>query len=283
MKTHALLLLAGVMAIVSCKEQPYDLTEHLGCCASADEAQLLADAGFAYQEISIGAFLMPEASDGEFAANLAWAKTGPLPIISGNGYYPASIKLTGPEADLERALNYARTAITRAEQVGLEYMVLGSGGAREIPEGFPYEEAEAQFVQLLKEMGPIAAEHGITIVIEPLRTQETNFINSVREGTAICRKVGHPNVCVLADFYHMAQVGEDAGAIVEAGSLLRHCHIAECGERTAPGVKGDDFTPYFKALKEIGYTGNISIECGWEDEQLAPALAEMKRQINSIN
>ena len=281
MKTPYIVLALAAIALCSCKES-YDLTEHLGCCASIDEVQTVADAGGAYAEISIGGFLIPEEPDDVFAENLAKAKASPIPIISGNGYYPGSIKLTGPDADLDRAVNYARTAIERAEQVGLKYMVLGSGGAREIPEGFPYEEAEAQFVQLLSEMGPIAAEHGIVIVIEPLRPQETNFINSVREGTAICRKVNHPNVCVLADFYHMAQAGEDAGAIVEAGSLLRHCHIAECEERTAPGVNGDDFTPYFQALQQIGYEGNISIECGWSDEQLAPAFAEMKRQIKSL-
>lgn len=281
MKTPFIFLTIAALAVCSCKGS-YDLSEHLGCCASIDEVQTVADAGGVYAEISINGFLIPEQSDEEFAANLAKAEASPIPIIAGNGYYPGSIKLTGPDADLDRAVNYAKTATERAEQVGLKYMVLGSGAAREIPEGFPYEEAEAQFVQLLKEMGPIAAEHGIVIVIEPLRPQETNFINSVREGTAICKKVGHPNICVLADFYHMAQAGEDAGAIVEAGSLLRHCHIAECEERTAPGVKGDDFTPYFNALEQIGYKGNVSIECGWSDEQLAPAFAEMKRQIESL-
>lgn len=281
MKTPFIFLAIATLAVCSCGGS-YDLSEHLGCCTSIDKVQMLADAGGAYVEISINGFLIPEQSDEEFAANLAEAEAAPIPIIAGNGYYPGSLKLTGPDADLDRAMKYARTAIERAGQVGLKYMVLGSGSAREIPEGFPYEEAEAQFVRLLKEMGPVAAEHGIVIVIEPLRPQETNFINSVREGTAICRKVGHPNICVLADFYHMAQTGEDAGAIVEAGRLLRHCHIAECEERTAPGVKGDDFTPYFQALKKIRYRGNLSIEGGWSDEQLAPAFAEMKRQIESL-
>lgn len=282
-----MLLYAAVSALAasSCAQAPvYNLAEHIGCCRWVEEAQPIADAGGAYLEIGINAFLCPEESDEVFAANLEKARSCPIPILSGNGFYPGDIRLTGEDADLDRALNYARTAIIRAEAVGLRYMVLGSGGARRIPDGFSREEAEQQFVTLLKGMGPIAAEHGITIVIEPLRTQETNFINSVREGTAICRKVDHPNICVLADFYHMAQENEDAGAIVEAGDLLRHCHIAECEGRTCPGVHGDDFTPYFKALREIGYEGNISIECVWDDfgTQIAPSIAEMKGQIESI-
>ena len=275
----------SALMLCACTQAPvYNLADHIGCCRSIEDASFIADAGGAYVEIGINAFLIPEESDEVFAANLKAARECPLPIISGNGFYPGDIRLTGPDADLERALNYARTAIIRAEAVGLRYMVLGSGGARHIPDGFSKAEAEEQFVTLLKGMGPIAAEHGITIVIEPLRSGETNFINSVREGTAICKKVDHPNICVLADFYHMAMEGEDAGAIVEAGSLLRHCHIAECEGRTCPGVHGDDFTPYFEALEEISYEGNISIECGWEDfaNQIGPSIAEMKRQISLI-
>lgn len=282
-----MLAIAAVSAFMSCSCTPapeYDLAGHIGCCRRVEEAVHIADAGGAYLEIGINSFLCPEEGDEVFAANLEKAKDCPVPILAGNGFYPGDIRLTGEDADLDRALDYARTAIIRAGTLGLRYMVLGSGVARRIPDGFSREEAENQFVTLLKGMGPIAAEHGITIVIEPLRSEETNFINSVREGTAICRKVNHPDICVLADFYHMAQEGEDAGAIVEAGDLLRHCHIAECEGRTCPGVHGDDFTPYFKALKEIGYEGNISIECDWEDfeSQIAPAIDEMKRQIESI-
>jgi sugar phosphate isomerase/epimerase len=90
---------------------------------------------------------------------------------------------------------------------------------------------------------------------------------------------------VLADFYHMACVGEDAQAIVEAGASLHHCHIAEKVERAAPGVRGDDFTPYFRALKQINYQGRLSIECNWKnfEEEIGPAVAEVKRQIRSVN
>ena len=71
---------------------------------------------------------------------------------------------------------------------------------------------------------------------------------------------------------------------IKSADKLVHCHIAECEERTAPGVKGDDFTPYFKALKEIKYDGRISFECSWQDvsAQLPKAVEVMKEQINSI-
>ena len=55
-------------------------------------------------------------------------------------------------------------------------------------------------------------------------------------------------------------------------------------KRTAPGVAGDDFRAYFKALKAIGYTGGISIEGSWGknfDEQLVKARAVLGEQFQS--
>jgi sugar phosphate isomerase/epimerase len=97
--------------------------------------------------------------------------------------------------------------------------------------------------------------------------------------------VKHPNVRVLADLYHMTQKGEGPQSILKAGrKYLRHVHVAENARRTPPGVDGDDFTPYFRALKEIGYRGNISIECGWSDfrKQVGPAIQELQRQLKAV-
>ena len=59
---------------------------------------------------------------------------------------------------------------------------------------------------------------------------------------------------------------ETADSIRLAGCMLKHCHIASYGTRQFPG--SDPATvarlrPYFAALKDIGYTGGVSCECGW--------------------
>ena len=264
----------------------YRLSANLGACTKVDNAEALKAAGGSYIEVSVTGFLIPEKSDEEFAANLAAARACALPIKCANGFYPGDLKLTGPDADLERAVRYAAKAFERAEKVGIETIVLGSGSARRIPDGFNPLVARMQFVELLKAIAPYAQQHGVTVVIEPLRPQETNFINSVREGTSIAREAGHPNIRVLADIYHMTQAGEDPGAIIDAGSTLRHCHIAENEERTAPGVHGDDFRPYFEALESIGYKGRMSVEGSWPgglENIAAKAMETMKTQIITSN
>lgn len=262
----------------------FNLEDNIGICTSIEESSVVYDAGGAFIECNINGLLKPEAPDEEFEAALAAEGKPALPIYSGNCFYPGDIKFIGPEADIQRAFEYACKAFERGERLGMKVFVLGSGAARRIPEGFSRDEARKQFVELCRKMGPEARKHGITVTIEPLRPQETNFINSVREGLSIVKEVDDPNIRVLADIYHMAQAGEGPDAIIEAGQYLKHCHVAETKKRTPPGDKGDDFTPYFKALKEIGYTGRIAIECVWKDfaSQSGPAVAEMKKQIESI-
>lgn len=261
------------------------LSDRIGVCTSLSNALLVKAAGGHHVEQGISGFMMPEKSEEEFANNKEVVARSVLPILSCNGFFPGDIRLTGPNAEHERAIRYTETAMHRCAETGVVTAVLGSGGARSIPEGFSREEGEAQFVELLKKMGPIAKKYGVTIVIEPLRKKECNFINTVEEGYEIAKKVNHPNIRVLADLYHMMQEGEGPQSIVKAGrKYLRHVHVAEKARRTPPGVDGDDFTPYFRALKKIKYKGNISIECGWNDfkKQVGPAIQELKKQLATV-
>ena len=57
-------------------------------------------------------------------------------------------------------------------------------------------------------------------------------------------------------------------AIVKAGPLLRHVHVAEYGSRLFPGhdpALVDRLRPFFDALLRSGYSGGVSCECGWGD------------------
>ena len=82
------------------------------------------------------------------------------------------------------------TAPELEKEIGIKILVLGSSGSRSIPEGFDRAEAEEQFTGFLKKIAPAAEKYGVIVAIEPLQTQETNFINTVKEGAEIARKTG---------------------------------------------------------------------------------------------
>ncbi len=257
----------------------------IGICTGFDNAPKLAPLGYRYVEGSVGSFLVPDRSEEEFDQLLEQVRESPLPVIACNNFIPKSLKSTGPDAVPQDIVAYAGTALRRAQKAGVKIIVFGSGGSRNIPDGFSREAAREQFTDLCSRLAPIAAQYEVTIVLEPLNTKECNFINSVSEGGEIVEAVNHPNFRLLADLYHMKMDQEGPEPLLKYGHLIEHVHIAEKEGRTAPGVHGEDFTPYFKALKEIGYTGRISIECKWNDfdKEIDQAIETIQQQANLNN
>lgn len=262
--------------------EPQIFNPPIGVCTSVGNAPLLKEAGADYIEESVRRLLVPDRPEEEFEKNLDAALACGLPVIANNSFLPGSLKSAGPEANHEGVLEYASTAFRRAERAGVKTIIFGSGGSRSLPEGFDRQGAEDQFVSLLRRMGPLAESHDVAVAIEPLQSSETNFINTVIEGAAIVTKADHPHIRLLADIFHMLRMEEPPDHIRQASGLIHHLHIAEKARRTPPGAAGDDFRPFFQALKEIGYRGALSIECGWEDmsEQLPIALKALREQMS---
>ena len=272
------LLFFAICISTSCQPPVYQPT--YAVCSKLSQCPDVKGAGYEFVELTVGDFLVPGKSDSVFLVNLAEQKRLNAKIISCTIFLPGKLKVTGPEPNHDEILIWAKTTFCRAQQAGIPYIVFGSGGARRFPEDFSKQEATQQFISVCKQLAPIAEKYNVTVVVEPLNTSETNLINSLKEGVEIVEAVNHPNIQLLCDIFHMMRDNEQASEIIKYGKYIRHCHIAEKESRSAPGTKGDDFTSYFKALKQIKYQGCISIEGNWDDfsERLAPALQYMQQQ-----
>lgn len=255
------------------------------CCAPntlGEPEQLfetLTQAGYDYVEWGVGSVM---ASDEAFEALQKAVANAPLKIEAFNGYIPPQHRITGPDVNLSGVLDYAQEAAKRCRALGADIVVLGSGGARKVPEGFSPETALRQFTEFCRELGPRVAEAGITIAIEPLNTTEDNLITSVATGALVVDEVKHPNIQLLADYYHMFREDEPFENVVNAGSRLRHTHLADLG-RVAPGFAPEgeaDFVGFFRALKAAGYDTRVSFEGRTEDfaAQAKPLLDRMKQR-----
>lgn len=256
----------------------------IGVCTNFSNADMLSTLGFTYIEESVGRFLMPTKSEEEFNEVLQQAQNAAIPVKACNSFIPGSLKSVGPEAVHPEILEFMEIAFQRAQKAGVEYIVFGSGDSRGIPDGFSHDEARNQFIDLCSQMAPIASKYNVVVVLEPLNALECNFINSVLEGGEIVEEINHPNFRLLADVYHMLMDGESPESLEKYGHLIQHTHIAEKEERAAPGTYNEDFTAYFKALKDAGFEGRMSIECRWEDlEVQAPAAIEvMRNQLSTL-
>jgi D-psicose/D-tagatose/L-ribulose 3-epimerase len=209
-----------------------------------------------------------------------------LPLQSFNVFLPAHHRITGPDVQLHRVLDYCRVALGRCAALGGQIVVLGSSGARRVPEGWSHEEARSQFIAFARALEPIAAQNSITIAVEPLNRREDNFLNSVLDGIGLVDEIACSHIQLLADQYHMDEDGEDYEHVAQAGTLLCHAHTADSG-RFPPDFAPEgeaQFKLFFAALRLSGYAqrpdARLAVECNWSNlnEQAAPAIALLRRR-----
>ena len=97
-------------------------------------------------------------------------------------------------------------------------------------------------------------------MIEPWNRYETYLINRLDQAVRMAREVGHPNVGVKGDLFHMNIEELDIPEAIRAtGSLLWHLDVAD-STRAAPGVGHLDLTAVMAALGDIGFDGILNFE-----------------------
>jgi D-psicose/D-tagatose/L-ribulose 3-epimerase len=236
----------------------------VGYCTGLKNLEAAKAAGFDYVELS--ARDLAALPDAEFDAAVAKIKELGVVTPSTNNFIPATIKLTGPQTDLEVQTAYVKKVLGRLSRIGVEIVVFGSGDARRVPEGFSKEQAFQQLVDFGRRTAEVAKQYGITITIEPLRRQETNIINSAAEGLQLVEAINDPGFQLMVDFYHLASEHEDPQIIVRAKEHIRHLHMANPTGRVFPLSGGEfDYAPFFAALRTIGYAARISVEASTKD------------------
>lgn len=250
----------------------------IGCCVPRERIRSAREAGFAFAELAVTENLQPLVDEAAWRPVRQEILAGGLPVEAANVFFPGDWHLIGPQVDAAATRAYIETAVRRAQEIGIQVMVFGSGKARSIPQGYPEDRARQELQQVLRLLGEAGARHGVTIAFEPLRKAETNLVHTVAEATAIVRPLQLPRLQVLADFYHMDEEGEPLDNLLLPGELLAHVHVADTG-RLAPGTGHYDYATFVARLRQAGYQGRISVECRWTDweREAGQAFAFLKR------
>jgi sugar phosphate isomerase/epimerase len=231
-----------------------------GICTSVDNAATVKAAGGDFVEEGVQHLLGAQVPDDQWLG-AARVQKSVLPVPAANTLVPGNLKITGPEVQREALRKYMTTIFRRAAATGTRMLVFGSGGARNIPEGFDRADARNQIIDFLQMCAPLADQNDVTLVIEPLNKKECNVINSVAEAMEYVRAVEQPSIQCLVDSYHMWLEDEPVENVRAAIKRIKHVHVADKVGRTPPGESGSaDYRPLFSILKAGGYKGLISIE-----------------------
>ena len=146
----------------------------------------------------------------------------------------------------------------------------------------PPAEYKRQWKTVVKHLRTLAKEaekRGKQLCLEPLNRFESDFINTCEQGLKMVREVGSPALKLQLDTFHMnIEEKNQAAAVRKAGKLLAHLHACGC-DRGTPGNDHIDWVGIARALKAIGYHGDIVIEGFATNVKLIARAAAIWRQV----
>jgi D-psicose/D-tagatose/L-ribulose 3-epimerase len=155
------------------------------------------------------------------------------------------------------------------------------GKARMVPPEQRKIEWERAVTNLFK-VCQSAQENGLMIALEPLNRFESDLVNTAADVMKLVADINHPAAKVLLDGFHMSIEEKNIEeAITTVGDKLIHVQVSE----NYRGIPGTGLTPWhmFKSgLKNIGYSGTVSIESFTpEIKELAGAVCIWKNLADS--
>ena len=130
-------------------------------------------------------------------------------------------------------------------------------------EGLSHDAHHEACIEALKRGADLAAKQKATLLLENIDQEENPkyYLTSVAEGFEIVRKVNHPNVKFLYDFYH-EQIAE--GNLIEKLEknidLVGLVHIADVPGRHEPGTGEINYANIFRKLAQLKYDRYAAME-----------------------
>jgi hydroxypyruvate isomerase len=135
----------------------------------------------------------------------------------------------------------------------------------------------------LRRAAPRAAEHDVTLLLEPLNTRVDHpgaFLDATRDGLDIVQAVAADNVRLLLDIYHAVVMGEaPQDAVGDRMDLVGHVHAADVPGRHEPGTGTIDWTAIAAWLSTSGYDGAVGLEYMPSGSRTGDSIALIKSEL----
>ncbi len=250
---------------------------YLSCCVwalSAPEKDVYSDVnalGFRWIDIR------PEFLKSSAAQAVARSHSLQVSSVAASYGLPEGASLDSPD-DQSRA-----ETLSRLHRVALQCKELGGSAIYLVPGPDGSKEALARYADSLATAAAKAAALGITIGVEHF---PGTALPSAAETLAFIEAIDHPNLGLLFDIGHVQISDEDpAGVIRRAGKRLAYVHLDDNdgkGDLHWALLDGiltvETLREMFLALKDIDYTGAVSLELSPQLEDPFQAL-QRSRQI----
>jgi hydroxypyruvate isomerase len=154
---------------------------------------------------------------------------------------------------VEQALGYAK-----ATNCKLLHAMAGV-----LPAGSNLDAAERVYIANLQYAAERLSREGITVIIEPINNRDIPgyFLNTTTQAMSVIERVGHPNLKLQLDLYHVQIMeGDLAHRIRALAGRYPHVQIAGNPGRHEPDVGEINYPFLFDLFDELGYSGWIGCE-----------------------
>jgi sugar phosphate isomerase/epimerase len=172
-----------------------------------------------------------------------------------------------------RTADYLAALARLTADLGGKLMVLGSPLQRNLLPGVDHAAAEQFALDVLQQCLPACEESDVTIALEPLGPSETDVLTSAGAVVRLLQKLGSRYCRLHLDAKAMCEEARPASEIIrDHHDWLVHFH-ANDPNRLGPGMGTLDFRPIIAALRDVEYSGWISVE-PFEREPSSVEVAE---------
>lgn len=179
-------------------------------------------------------------------------------ISTGQVFAALGLMFTDPDSEnRKRVKNIFIDIIDLAEHFG---QIVNIGRVRGSIGQTPSEKAESLFIDMARQLCDYAMNKNVTLVLEPVNRYEIDFINSVKQGVELIKKVDRENMMLMPDVFHMNIEDKTIGPeLAKNIDYIKYIHLAD-SNRLAPGQGHTNFDDIFDNLKKANYDGWVSVE-----------------------
>ncbi|KAB7615446.1 TIM barrel protein [Amylibacter sp. SFDW26] len=232
--------------------------------------QFSANLGFLFTELSLPDAIRAAARVGFDAVECHWPydvfaqdvraaldETG-LPMLGlntvrGNAGENGLSALVGRENEARAAIDQAVDYAAAIGALNIHVMAGFSSGV----------DAHDCFVTNLEYACEKSAQHGITILIEPLNHHDAPdyFLQTSAQAQEIIEAVSADNIKLMFDCYHLQIMeGDLTRRLQKLMPIIGHIQFASVPERSEPDQGEVNYTHIFQTLSALGYTAPLGAE-----------------------
>jgi sugar phosphate isomerase/epimerase len=193
------------------------------------------------------------------------------------------LHLTSPDAATRaRTGDYLGDLVDFCADLGGQTIVVGSPKQRSLLPGVTATQAWEWAAEVFRPAVAVAERRGVTICLEPLPEEDTNFINTASEAIRFTQELPSANFKVILDVRAMSHETTPIPEIIrQSRGAFAYVHANDKNLK-GPGFGAVDYIPIVAALKEVGYDGMVSVEVFNFDEGPEAIATESLRYLRRV-